>query len=222
MNTDFPERLLAAPVGLTVSVVEDARDYLRDLTVALQEGGTIRLLDQFTSAEDALERMPANPPRVALVDLNLPGLSGVDCITRLAPALKQTSFVVLTAFAADAMLFEALRCGAVGFLLKSEPASRIVPAIREVAAGGSPMSQAIARRVVRYFNRHQPTDDTGLDQLSGRERTVLEMLANGLRYKEIAASLQLGEDTVRTYVRRIYGKLEVTSRTEAVARYLRA
>lgn len=207
---------------VTVSVVEDDRAYVLELAAGLTGSGDIGLLDQFGSAEEAVEKMPVNPPRIALIDLNLPGMSGVECIARLAPMLPQTLFVVLTSFAEDATLFEALRCGAVGFLLKTELVSEIIPAIREVAEGGSPMSQSIARKVVRHFNQPRQSSDQGLHSLSARERTVLEMLANGLRYKEISGSLQIGEDTVRTYSRRIYAKLEVTSRTEAVARFLRA
>ncbi len=206
---------------ITVLIVEDGIPLREKLSEMIAGAEGLSLLDAFSSAEEAISALPNRAPNILLMDLQLPGMSGVDCIARLAPALPATAIIVLTAFADDTLLFEALRRGAVGYLVKTEQIENLIPAIRDAAAGGSPMSPGIARRVVRHFTIPRTVRDAEIETLSARERSVLESLANGLRYKEIAAVLQLSEDTVRTYLRRVYAKLSVTSRTEAVAKFLR-
>lgn len=205
-----------------VSLIEDNKACTALLSEVLAAAPHIHLLATYRSGEEALAELPSLPPHVVLVDLHLPGMSGVDCILRLAPAIPHVAFVVLTAFHDDEAIFHALRAGAVGYLLKTADAADVADAIREARAGGSPMSPGIARKVVRHFHApKRPVAQAELAQLSTRERSVLDSLASGLRYKEIADLMQLSEDTIRTYVRRTYQKLHVTSRTEAVAKLLR-
>jgi DNA-binding NarL/FixJ family response regulator len=153
------------------------------------------------------------------MDINLPGQSGVECVRRLKPLLPKIQVVMLTVYEDTELIFSALAAGATGYLLKRTPPAELLAGIREVHAGGSPMTGHIARKVVQSFNQERPAGaDEGM--LSPREREVLEYLARGYLYKEIAAALGLGYDTVHTHIRRIYEKLQVRSRTEAVARHL--
>lgn len=205
---------------VTVSLIEDSSQFAAELIRTLSATSGIVILDRFASAEEALEKMPLRPPSVALVDLHLPGLSGIDCIGRLTTRLLDTCFVVLSSFDQDANVFDALRAGAVGYLVKNTGSDGIVAAVRLAAGGGSPMTPAIARRVVRFFSQPQLQNRPELLGLTPRELSVLAPLAKGLRYKEIADQLGIGEETVRTHLRNIYAKLHVTSRTEAVTKYL--
>ncbi|MBS0660730.1 MAG: response regulator transcription factor [Verrucomicrobia bacterium] len=205
---------------ISVSILEDSPPFAAELVRTLSASPGIVLLDRFGHAEEALEKMPQRPPTVALIDIHLPGLSGVECIARLATRLLDTSFVVLSSHDQDAHVFDALRAGAVGYLVKSQSGDGIVGAVRLAASGGSPMTPAIARRVVRFFSQPQLQNRPELLGLTPRELSVLAPLAKGLRYKEIADQLGIGEETVRTHLRNIYAKLHVTSRTEAVTKYL--
>ncbi len=205
---------------ISVSIVEDNSEFAAELTRALEAAPGIARFDHFSSAEDALEALPQRPPTVVLMDVQLPGLSGIEAIARLAPRLVNASFVVLSSFDHDQSVFDALRAGAVGYLVKTWNADGIVGAVRLAAAGGSPMSPAIARRVVRFFAQPHLRARPDLLALTPRELSVLEPLAKGFRYKEIADQLSIGEETVRTHLRNIYAKLHVTSRTEAVVKYL--
>lgn len=206
---------------ILVSLIEDDRQCAAMLTKALTGEPSFRLLACYRTAEEALIDLPQRPPHVALVDLHLPGMGGIECIAELSPKFPDVAFVVLTALPDDESLFRALRSGAVGYMLKTTEVDSVIDAVRLAKAGGSPMSKGIARKVVRHFHEPLPNADSKLDKLSTREREVLESLAGGLRYKEIAEVMQVSEDTVRTYVRRTYQKLQVTSRTEAVVKLLR-
>lgn len=200
--------------------MEDNPKFADQLAAILREAPGIRLMDCCASGEEAVRRMLADPPDVAVIDLQLPGLSGFECILRLAPALPQTTFVVLTSLADERSIFEALRAGALGYLLKAD-ALAIGEFLRRAAGGDAPMSPGVARLIVKHFARAQPSV-TEVVRLSRRESEVLQALARGERYKEISETLGLNEHTLRTYIRRIYTKLAVTSRTEAVAKYLRS
>ncbi len=151
------------------------------------------------------------------MDINLPGMNGVECVRRLKPLCPEVQIVMLTIYDNIERVFEALQAGAVGYLLKQTRPDEILLALQEVGQGGAPMSSQIARMVVQAFHAEPPADD--LSSLSERERTVLDCLAQGLLNKEIADKLDLSYDTVRTYVRRVYEKLHVHSRAQAVARY---
>ncbi len=175
----------------------------------------------FTCAEaygdglTAIAALPAQQPAIVLMDINLPGCSGVECVSRLKNQMPQTQFVMLTVYEDTEHIFKALEAGAVGYLLKRGTQEELAEALREVRAGGSPMTSIIARKVVQAFRKPQNPE---LEQLSSREREVLELLARGLFCKEIADSLQIRLNTVYTYIRRIYEKLHVRSRLEAVAK----
>jgi DNA-binding NarL/FixJ family response regulator len=164
--------------------------------------------------------MPAGKPDVALVDINLPGMSGIECVAKLKARLPDLHVLMLTTYEESDLIFDSLRAGANGYLLKSMPPNELIDALAEVHAGGAPMSMQIARKVVQHFHRAKVTD-AEVDALSPREFEVLGLLAKGRLYKEIADQLGIGLGTVRTYQRRIYEKLHVQSRTEAAVRFLR-
>ena len=152
------------------------------------------------------------------MDINLPGISGIECVRRLKPLLPDTQFVMLTIYEDPEHIFNALAVGACGYLLKRVSRAELIEALQEVHAGGSPMSSNIARKIVQSFHRpaHQPSEDM---ELSPREREVLELLGRGYLYKEISELLKISRPTVNTYIRRIYEKLHVRSRSQAVAKF---
>ncbi|MEO7342684.1 MAG: response regulator transcription factor [Luteolibacter sp.] len=181
-----------------------------------------RCIAEYGSAEAAIEGIPANPSDIVLMDINLPGLSGVDCVCKLKPLLPAVDFVMLTMFGDRDRIFDALRAGAVGYLLKSDTSVVLIDAIRQVRAGGSPMSPEIARHVILYFRHSAPEPkpgDAALETLREREREILKLLAGGLQYREIGSSLNISIDTVRSHIRNIYEKLQVHSRAEASAKF---
>jgi DNA-binding NarL/FixJ family response regulator len=212
-------RAKVRPVNITVSIVEDdapARDILTEW---------IRAADGFTcisaheSAETALTALPLEKPSVVLMDINMPGMSGIECVRRLKPVMMNTQFVMLTVYEDPDHIFKALSSGASGYLLKRTPRAELIAAIKDVHAGGSPMSSNIARKIVQSFQRFNSASPVEPDNLSPREREVLELLARGFLYKEIAEQLHISVPTVNTHIRRIYEKLHVRSRSQAVARF---
>jgi DNA-binding NarL/FixJ family response regulator len=152
-----------------------------------------------------------------LVDINLPGQSGIECVRRLKPLMADTQFVMLTVYEDTAHIFDALKAGASGYLLKRTPRGELIAALEQVQAGGSPMTSYIARKVVQSFYR-APAERAEAEGLSPREREVLELLARGYFYNEITESLGISMSTVNTHVRRVYEKLHVHSRAQAVAK----
>ncbi|MGO8836137.1 MAG: response regulator [Limisphaerales bacterium] len=201
-----------------VSIVEDdapARDLLGDW---VQHAPGFRCVGRHACAEAALAALPMEKPSVVLMDINLPGISGIECVRRLKPLLPDTQFVMLTVYEDPEHIFNALAVGACGYLLKRVSRAELVEALQEVHAGGSPMSSNIARKIVQSFHRpaHQPSENM---ELSPREREVLELLGRGYLYKEIAELLKISRPTVNTYIRRIYEKLHVRSRSQAVAKF---
>lgn len=205
---------------IRVALVEDD-DHVRRLMCAwMREADGFTLLADFPSAEDAIEGMPKNPPDVALLDINLPGASGIDCVRALKPRLPTTQFVMLTVYEDSKHIFDALAAGATGYMLKRTQRGPLLNALREVHAGGSPMSSNIARLVVQSFQQAQARPrNKAAEALSPRENEVLGMLAQGYLYKEIADTIGISMPTVNTYIRRIYEKLHVHSRAQAVALY---
>jgi DNA-binding NarL/FixJ family response regulator len=205
-------------VTITVSIVEDdapAREILADW---LKHADGFKCVGQHGSVELALKHLPVEKPSVVLMDINLPGLSGIEGVRRLKPLLPGTQYLMLTVYEDVDHIFDALAAGATGYLLKQTPRGELLESIKDVHAGGSPMTSNIARRVVQAFHR----DDSGTPEsatLSPREREVLELLARGYLYKEIVDKLQVSRGTVNTYIRRIYEKLHVRSRSQAVARF---
>jgi DNA-binding NarL/FixJ family response regulator len=180
-------------------------------------------LGDYGTAEAALESIPKGPPNVVLMDINLPGMNGVECVRKLKQLVPTTQIVMLTAYEDTENIFNSLAAGASGYLLKRSKSSEILDAVREVQGGGSPMTTHIARKVVQSFQATAaaavPAEPS--EALSPREQEVLDLLSQGFMYKEIADKLGISFETVRTYIRRIYEKLHVRTRTEAVAKALR-
>jgi DNA-binding NarL/FixJ family response regulator len=205
-------------VSVAVSIVEDDAPARQIFAGWLRRAEGFRCLSEHGSAESALGQLPKEQPAIVLMDINLPGLSGIECVRRLKPLLPETQFVMLTVYEDADHIFDALAAGASGYLLKQTPRSQLLAALKEVHSGGSPMTSNIARKVVQSFQQ-TPAPPDPADDLSPREREVLEFLARGYLYKEIAESLHLSMPTVNTYIRRIYEKLHVRSRGQAVAKY---
>lgn len=206
---------LSNPPPVTVAIVEDKQE-LREELIALFSGFEgVRCVASYSTAEEALRELPAVKPEVILMDINLPGMSGIECVRTLKTRLPQTPVVMLTVYEDDDSIFESLKAGAVGYLLKKTPPSKIIEAIRDVHGGGSPMSNQIARRVLASFQAPPARPDEG-NILSPREQEILNQVARGLRYKEIADTLFISTDTVRTHLRNVYRKLQVRSATEAI------
>ena len=176
-------------------------------------------MSQHPSAEDALKELPGVKPDVVLMDINLPGMNGVECVRQLKPLLPQTQVMMLTVYEDTENIFNALAAGANGYMLKRTSSKELIEAIHEVQRGGSPMTMHIARKVVQSFQKTAPAQPA--ENLSEREQQVLDLLSQGLIYKEIAEKLGISYETVHTYIRRIYEKLQVRTRTEAVAKFLR-
>jgi len=202
----------------SVSIVEDDRKAREILVSWVNRAGGFRCVSDHGSAEDALEFMPKGDPQVVLMDINLPGMTGIECVRRLKPLLPGTQFMMLTVYEDADHIFQALQAGATGYLLKSTPRADLMAALRDIHAGGSPMTTNIARKVVKAFH-YTAASDPNMTELSARENEVLQLLAQGFLYKEIADTLNVAVPTVNTYIRRIYEKLHVRSRTEAVARF---
>lgn len=202
--------------AITVAVVEDD-DALREiLTGWIQDADGFHCVGAFPDSESAIKEITTHGPDVALVDINLPGLSGIECVRELKVRLPGTQFIMLTVYDDANHIFDALAAGATGYLLKRTPREALISAIREVHHGGSPMSSNIARKVVQSLQRSKPRKNPA-DELSKRENEVLVLLARGYLYKEIADNLGISFQTVNTYIRRIYEKLHVHSRSQAVA-----
>jgi DNA-binding NarL/FixJ family response regulator len=205
-------------MSIVVSIVEDDAPARGMLSNWVRRATGFRCAGAHGSGEAALATLPAEKPTVVLMDINLPGMTGIECVRRLKPLLPQTQFVMLTVYEDADHIFNALVAGASGYLLKRMPREELLAALKDVHAGGSPMSSNIARKVVQSFQRigSQMSHE---DDLSPREREVLALLARGFLYKEIAESLQISVTTVNSYIRRIYEKLHVRSRSQAVAKY---
>ncbi len=206
---------------IRVSIVEDdapVRDILRSW---LLRADGFEFVSGFGCAEDSVIHLPAQKPDVVLMDIKLPGMSGVECVRQLKPQLPQTQFVMHTVYEDSIHIFDALQSGATGYLLKQSAHDELLAALKYVHAGGSPMTSYIARRVAQCFPKTPSKAETDESlSLSPREREVLEMLARGFLYKEIADALSIGVRTVDTYIRRIYEKLHVRSRAQAVAKFV--
>ena len=207
----------------TISIVEDNDKLRGTLAKVLDRAEGFKCVSDYGSAEDALADLPKVKPNVVLMDINLPGMNGVECVRKLKVLLPQTQVMMLTVYEDTDNIFAALAAGASGYMLKRTPAKELIEAIHEVLRGGSPMTTHIARKVVLSFQKTAATaaKTAGeLSELSEREQQVLDLLAQGLIYKEIAEKLEISYETVHTYIRRIYEKLQVRTRTEAVAKFL--
>jgi DNA-binding NarL/FixJ family response regulator len=207
-------------MAITVCIVEDNEQLRGTLARVIGRAEGFQCLSHYGSAEDALKALPEERPEVVLMDINLPGMNGVECVRQLKQLLPQTQVMMLTVYEDTENIFNALAAGASGYMLKRTPRDELLNAIREVHRGGSPMTTHIARKVVQSFQKAPPTPDA-MENLSPREAEVLDLLSQGLIYKEISDKLGISYETVHTYIRRIYEKLQVRTRTEAVAKFLR-
>lgn len=203
---------------IRVSLVEDDVQARQLISLCLSSADGFACASEHGSAEEAMKVLPKIAPDVVMMDINLPKLSGIDCVRQLKPIMPNTQFVMVTVYEDSEHLFDALAAGASGYLLKQTPLEELLASLRSVQDGGSPMTGSIARKVVRFFQVSPPSkgDYPGL---SPRERQVLELLAQGYLYKEIADLLTLSIPTVNTHIRNIYDKLQVHSRSQAIARY---
>lgn len=205
---------------ISVSIVDDEKGLRESIAAFVNGSPGFRCVSTYGSAETALEGLPADRPDVVLMDIRMAGMDGIECVGRMKTLAPKMQIVMFTVYEDTEQIFKALSAGATGYLLKRLTPSRLLEAIREVHEGGSPMSSSIAREVVASFQKaradlHKPSP------LSPREEMVLDCLAKGLAHKQIADQMGIGITTIRTYLRRIYEKLHVQSRSEAVAKYLR-
>jgi len=204
----------------TVAVIEDDAG-IRDNLVALLNGSPgYRCVAACISGEEALTQVPQAKPNVVLMDINLPRMSGIECVARLKAKSPDLLVLMLTVYEDGDSIFRALKAGANGYLIKRSATDKLLEAIEDVCTGGAPMSCQIARKVVQFFHQAGPAAEVSED-LSPREKEILELLVTGCFFKEIASRLGIGNETVRTHVNNIYRKLHVRSRTEAVVKYLR-
>jgi DNA-binding NarL/FixJ family response regulator len=205
---------------ISVSIVDDEKKLCKSIATFLNGSEGFRCVSIYGSAEAALQHLPADRPDVVLMDINMAGMDGIECVRQLKILAPQIQILMLTVYEDTEQIFKALAVGATGYLLKRLEPDELLQAIRDVIDGGSPMSNSIARKVVASF---QEANRVGEPQylLSPREQSVLDCLAKGLAYKQIADQLDISINTIRTHLRHIYEKLHVQSRTEAVAKYLR-
>ncbi len=209
----------STPTTVQIALVEDHAELRESWAQVINRAPGFRCTGTFATGEAALEALPALKPAVVLMDLNLPGISGVECTARLKAASPKLQILVLTAYGETDRIFDALRAGASGYLLKRTTPQELLTAVQEVVAGGAPMSPEIARKVVESFRRISPVP-RGENELTPREREVLSLLSEGLTDKEIADRVSVSYETVRSHMKHIYDKLHVHSRTEAVVRFL--
>jgi DNA-binding NarL/FixJ family response regulator len=205
-------------MAIKVSIVEDSDRFRESLVILIDGVEGFRCVGAHPTAEEALSRIPLERPDVVLMDIHLPGRSGVDCVRELKTRLPALPIMMLTANEDSEQIFNSLMAGASGYLLKRTPPNQLLEAIQEMHRGGSPMSTQIARKVVESFRRVAPANSP-TQVLTDRENEILAQLAKGFRNKEIADQLGVSMDTVRTHLRHIYEKLHVQSRTEAVLKY---
>lgn len=205
---------------IKVVIIEDDEEIRANLTHRIGNNSGFRLLETYSDAESAIADVPNRRPDVVLMDINLPGLDGVECVRALKPKLPNAQFIMLTVYEDNNRLFASLMAGASGYLLKRTSPAKLLQAIREANAGGSPMTPQVARRVVQHFQQiTEPASE--VEKLAPREKEVLDQLSKGFRYKEIVDNLGISHGTLHSYIRNIYEKLHVHSRTEAVVKYLK-
>lgn len=210
-------RLILFPLAIRVSIIEDIDEIRDGLAELISSDKDMIMLESFGNAESAIESLIALQPDIVIMDINLPGMSGIECIKQIREKCPGTQFLMFTVYENDEKVLEALHAGATGYLLKRTKPQRILESIKELNQGGSPMSSNIARKLINYFLDEKKIHKNQL--LSERENEVLQLLANGLLYKEIADRLHIVHGTVRQHIHNIYEKLHVQNRTEAVNKY---
>jgi DNA-binding NarL/FixJ family response regulator len=205
-------------MAISISIVEDVQDTRNGLRELLNGATGLACLSTYANAEDALTGVPAEKPDVVLVDINLPGMNGIECVAKLKVQLPQLRALMMTTYEDRDLIFNSLRAGASGYLLKNVTHGELIQAIEQVHAGGAPMSMQIARKVVEHFHQiAKPSSD--VEKLTDREKEILGLLAEGYLYKEISDQLGISFHTVKTHIHVIYEKLHVQSRTQATAKF---
>lgn len=204
---------------IRVSIVEDHNGTRNSLTALIRGEAKLRFVAAYSSGEAAVQGVPEAVPDVLLVDINLPGMSGIDCVARLRALVPQMQVLMLTTYEEPDAIFNSLRAGAKGYLLKKMVPDELIQAVEQVHAGGAPLSMEIARKVVDHFDAAAKPEPP-MEKLSQREQAVLALLAKGYLYKEIAATLEISLHTVQGHVKHIYAKLEVRSRAGATMKFL--
>ena len=202
---------------IKVSIVEDLTEVREGLAELVSSDKELSMIGSFEDAESAVDKLPKLQADIVIMDINLPGMSGIDCIRSVKEKCPDTQFMMFTVYENDEKVLQALQAGATGYLLKRTEPQRIIESIKELNQGGSPMSSNIARKVLNIFLHEKKI--TKKEILSNRENGVLELLADGLLYKEIAERLFISHGTVRQHIHNIYKKLHVNNRTEAVNKY---
>jgi DNA-binding NarL/FixJ family response regulator len=203
---------------IRVALVEDDEKIRTNLIALIEQSERFRCVGAYPNAEEALKDIPVKAPNVVLMDINLPGMDGIECTTRLKAKMPTLQIIMLTVYEDAGKIFDALKSGAVGYLLKMTPPEKMLEAIQEAHSGGSPMSAQIARKVVQSFHS-ETRNGLNAPALTKREHQILELLAKGHLYKEIGDSLGISPETVHNHLRHIYEKLQVHTRTEAVVKY---
>lgn len=203
---------------LKVAIVDDDDGVRRNLAYAVDRFEGCKCVGQFTSAEEALIGVPACGPDIVLMDINMSGATGIECVRQLKPSYPKIEFIMLTVYEDTDSVFDALTAGASGYLLKQSTREELLNAIKQVHSGGSPMTSHIARKVVQSFRQAAPAE-APTATLSAREQQTLELLVKGYLYKEISDKLNISYETVHNHIRHIYEKLQVRSRSQAIAKY---
>jgi NarL family two-component system response regulator LiaR len=201
---------------ISVSIVEDHENYRNSLVRAIEEDDQFKIIGIYASAEEALELMVENPPSIAIIDIKLKSISGIELIQQVKPKLPNTQFLMCTSFQNNDNVFNALKAGASGYIVKGSTAQEIQNAIVELYEGGSPMSPYIARKVISLYHKHPEPDNFGLSQ---RELEVLNLLSKGLLYKEISDQLSISANTVKNHCKNIYKRLHVQNKIEALNKF---
>jgi DNA-binding NarL/FixJ family response regulator len=200
---------------LNVAIVEDNNDIRTGLMMIINSTEELECRQTFSDAEEALRILPLSCPDIVLMDIDLPGMNGIEAIRKLKEQCTTTLYMMLTVYEDDDKIFNSLKAGASGYMLKKTPPIQLVEALKDLASGGSPMNTQIARKVVASFQQTEKKL-TNTEELTKREIELLELLSKGFRYKEIADKLFISQDTVRTHIRNIYIKLQVNSKIEAI------
>jgi DNA-binding NarL/FixJ family response regulator len=202
-------------MSITLAIVEDLDEVREGLNQFISLNPEFKVLDTYKSAEEAAHDIPKQKPDIVIMDISLPGMNGIDCIKEIKSKVPQTQFMMFTVYENDEKVFEALKAGASGYLLKNTGLVQMIEALKELYNGGSPMSSNIARKLVSVF-RNQEKEMAPVEVLSNRENEILQLLSKGLLYKEISDQLSISTGTVRQHIHKIYEKLHVQNRTEAL------
>ncbi len=207
---------------IKIAIIEDLKEVALELKTLFNEQNDLNCTQLYHTAEDAITFLPRNPVDIVLADIGLPGISGIQAIITLKELMPDAQFCMFTVFEDDSKIFQSIRAGAKGYILKNASSQKIVEAIRELYNGGSPMSPNIARKIIDSFTANKSNDSTKTHQLplTDREYELLTELAEGLLYKEIAEKLGITIGTVKQHIHKIYHKLQVNNRTEAINRFL--